>query len=219
MALRALANNPIEKIVIKGDLTLHERNLLQEKFGRDFEASIMDFELFDKINTIRKQFNWVYSIEVARDWPSSLVLRVKKILPVAKWNDGQYLSSQAQVIDSELDYDELPVFKVANSSPIKSMRVYRDLAGKLQNTDWNIVEITENTHDEWSVIMSNGLLVRLGRDDLNRSLRRSIMAYVALSPEYGSNIEYIDARHAGGVAVKTFSGSNKVNHVRFAVNN
>ena len=218
VGLRALANNPIEKIIIKGDLTLHERNLLREKFRRNFEAGIMDFGLFEKINGIRKSFNWVYSIEVARDWPSSLVLSVKKILPVAKWNNGQYLSSQAQIIDSVLDYDELPVLKVANSSPIKSMRVYRDLAGKLDHNNWDIIELTENSHGEWSVTMSNGLVVRLARDELNRSLRRSIMAYVGLAPKYRSSIEYIDARYLGGVALKTFPDNKKVNHVAFTTN-
>ena len=218
LGLRALANNPIEKIIIKGDLTLLERNLLQEKFRRDFEAGIMDFGLFEKINAIRKRFNWVYSIEIARDWPSSLVLSVRKILPVAKWNDGRYLSSQAQIIDSVLDYDELPIFKVANSSPIKSMRVYRDLAGKLAHNNWDIRELNENTHGEWSITMSNGLVVRLGRDGLNRSLRRSIMAYAGLAPKYRSSIEYIDARYLGGVALKTFADNKKVNHVAFTTN-
>ena len=218
VGLRFIGNYPIEKVFIKGNLSLPERSLLQEKIRRDFEASILDVDLFDKINTIGKHFNWVYSIEVSRDWPNSLVLKVEKILPVAKWNSGKYLSSQAKVIDSVLDYDELPAFRVISSSPIKSMQVYRDLAGKLHHNDLDIVELTEDARGEWSVIMSNGLVVRLGSDGLSRSFRRSILAYSGLAPKVRANIEYIDARYSGGVALKVLSSSEMPNYIGFVAN-
>ncbi len=214
-ALRYMANYPIEKVLIVGDLSLHERYLLQEKFETDFRARILDVELFDKINLIGKHFNWIYSIEVNRDWPNSLVLEVRKILPVAKWNSKKYISSQAQIIDSALDYEELPRFNVANSSPIKSMEVYRDLAGKLPHSNWSIVELTEDAHSEWSIEVSNGLVVRLGKDGLSKSLQRSILAYGGLSPKFRSSIEYIDARYSGGVALKMLSDSKISNYVGF----
>mgnify|MGYP001273183479 CR=1 FL=1 len=88
----------------------------------------------------------------------------------------------------------------------------------IENNNWDIRELNENNHGEWSIRMSNGLVVRLGRDELNRSLRRSIMAYAGLAPNYRSSIEYIDARYLGGVALKTFSDNKKVNHVAFTTN-
>jgi cell division protein FtsQ len=218
VGLRFIGNYPIESVFIEGELSLPERSLLQEKIRKDFKAGIFDVDLFDKINNIGKHFNWVYSIEVRRDWPNSLVLKVEKILPVAKWNNGKYLSSQAKVIDSVLDYDDLPGFNVTSSSPIKSMQVYRDLAGKLQHNNLNIVELTEDAYGEWSVIMSNGLVVRLGSDGLSRSLRRSILAYSGLAPKVRSNVEYIDARYSGGVVLKVLSDSEMPNYFGFVVN-
>ena len=213
LGIQLVANNPVEKLIVKGDLSRHERILLYESLQSRLEARIFDVDIFDQVEGATSQFTWIHSINVRRDWPNTLILKVVKIRPVAKWNIGKYLSSQARVIDSVIKHDHLPQFQVAVSSPMRTLEVYRVLASRLKDKRWQISELSESDGGEWSVLISNGLTVRLGRDDLSEGLSRAILAYKGVNPDFRSSIEYIDARYSRAVVLKPLLEVESVNYV------
>ena len=213
LGIQLVANNPIEKLVVEGDLSRHERILLYESLQSRLEARIFDVDIFDQVEGATSQFTWIHSIDVRRDWPNTLILKVVKIRPVAKWNIGKYLSSQARVIDSVVRHDHLPQFQVAVSSPMRTLEVYRVLASRLKDKEWQISELSESDGGEWSVLISNGLTVRLGRDDLSEGLSRAILAYKGVNPDFRSSIEYIDARYLRAVVLKPLLEVESLNYV------
>ena len=213
LGIQLVANNPVEKLVVKGDLSRHERILLYESLQSRLEARIFDVDIFDQLEGATSQFTWIHSINVTRDWPNTLILKVVKIRPVAKWNIGKYLSSQARVIDSVIKHDHLPQFQVAISSPMRTLEVYRVLASRLKDKRWQISALSESDGGEWSVLISNGLTVRLGRGDLSEGLSRAILAYKGVNPDFRSSIEYIDARYARAVVLKPLLAVEDVNYV------
>ena len=197
-----LSNKPVENIIIQGDLSLDESILLKGRFESEFQGRILDVDLFNLVSEIKNEFQWIHSIGVDRDWPATLVLGVEKIAPIAKWNQDHYISSQGQIIKLENDRTGLPEFKVALSSPMKSMEVFRDLTGKLRPMKLGILEISENALGEWSVKLSNGLNVALGQDDLDSKLTKSLSVYTSLDRSAQAQFGFIDARYIGGVALR-----------------
>ena len=197
-----LSNKPVENIIIQGDLSLDESILLKSRFESEFRSRILDVDLFNLVNKIKNELQWIHSIGVDRDWPATLVLNVEKIAPIAKWSQGHYISSQGQIIKLENDRTGLPEFKVALSSPTKSMEVFRDLTGKLRSLKLGILEISENSLGEWSIKLSNGLNVALGRDHLDTRLTKSLSVYNSLDRAVQAQLRFIDARYIGGVALR-----------------
>ena len=197
-----LSNKPVENIIIQGNLSLDESILLRGRLEAEFQGRILDVDLFNLINKVKDDFQWIHSIGVDRDWPATLVLKVEKIAPIAKWSQGLYISSQGQIIELESDRKSLPEFKVALSSPTKSMEVFRDLTGKLRSINLGILEISENPLGEWSIELSNGLNVELGHDHLDTRLIKSLSVYNSLDRAAQAQLGCIDARYIGGVALK-----------------
>ena len=197
-----LSNKPVENIIIQGDLSLDESILLKGRIESEFRGGILDLDLFNLVNKIKNEFQWIHSIGVDRDWPATLVLSVEKIAPIAKWSQGHYINSQGQIIKLENNRTGLPEFKVALSSPMKSMEVFRDLTGKLRLLKLGILEISENSLGEWSVNLSNGLNVALGHDHLDTRLTKSLSVYNSLDRAVQAQLAFIDARHIGGVALR-----------------
>ena len=85
---------------------------------------------------------------------------------------------------------------------MKSMEVYRDLTGKLKPWNLGIAEISENTLGEWSVKLSNGLSIELGRNHLDRRLNSSLTVYNSVGGGIEARSLFIDARYMGGVAFR-----------------
>ena len=197
-----LSNKPVENIIIQGNLSLDESILLRGRLESEFQGRILDVDLFNLINKVKDDFQWIHSIGVDRDWPATLVLKVEKIAPIAKWSQGLYISSQGQIIELETDRKSLPEFKVALSSPTKSMEVFRDLTGKLRSINLGILEISENPLGEWSIELSNGLNVELGHDHLDTRLSKSLSVYNSLDRAVQAQLGFIDARYIGGVALR-----------------
>ena len=197
-----LSNKPVENIIIQGNLSLDESILLRGRLEAEFQGRILDVDLFNLINKVKDDFQWIHSIGVDRDWPSTLVLKVEKIAPIAKWSQGLYISSQGQIIELESDRKSLPEFKVALSSPTKSMEVFRDLTGKLRSINLGILEISENPLGEWSIELSNGLNVELGHDHLDTRLIKSLSVYNSLDRAAQAQFGFIDTRYIGGVALR-----------------
>ena len=162
----------------------------------------MDFNLFKIVNSVKEELQWIHSISIDRDWPTTLVLNVKKIAPIAKWSHGHYISWQGLVIQLESDRIGLPEFKVVLSSPTKSMEVFRDLTGKLKPHKLSILEISESALGEWAVKLSNGLNIQLGHDNLDKRLNKSLSVYNNLDLVRQAHLEFIDARYIGGVALR-----------------
>ena len=206
------SNKPVQRIIVQGNLSLTESILLNDRLKTGSQARILDFELFKLVNKIKDEFQWIHSIGIDRDWPSTLILNIEKIVPIAKWNDGQYISSQGQVIKLENDRKDLPRFKVVLSSPLKSMEIYRDLTSRLKPWNLSISEISENSLGEWSLKLSNGLSIELGRNHLEKRLNSSMVVYNSFDGVFEARSSFIDARYMGGVAFRRSdlgdSGSN-----------
>ena len=206
------SNKPVQRIIVQGNLSLTESILLNDRLKKGSQARILDFELFKLVNKIKDEFQWIHSIGIDRDWPSTLILNIEKIVPIAKWNDGQYISSQGQVIKLENDRKDLPRFKVVLSSPLKSMEIYRDLTSRLKPWNLSISEISENSLGEWSLKLSNGLSIELGRNHLDKRLNSSMVVYNSFDGVFEARSSFIDARYMGGVAFRRSdlgdSGSN-----------
>ena len=197
-----LSNRPVETIVIQGNLSLDESMLLKNRFESEFQGRILDFDLFEIVNSVKNELQWIHSISIDRDWPTTLVLNVEKIAPIAKWSHGHYISWQGQVIRLESDRIGLPEFKVVLSSPTKSMEVFRDLTGKLKSYKLSILEISESSLGEWALKLSNGLNIQLGHENLDKRLIKSLTVYNNLDLASQARLGSIDARYIGGVALR-----------------
>ena len=198
-AAAAFLDAPIEVVRIEGNLTDAERNEVRSVVM----ASLLETTNPENVLKWLTELGWCRDVRVRRVWPHAIHVSVTRQTLAARWGDNSYLTSSGEVVQSPATPQRrLPRLSASISDGAATMQVYQMLDGRLNEQGLRLVELTENTLGEWSVRISNGLVVLLGREDLKRRLDRFLVVYEKALAQQLSRVERVDARYEAGVAVR-----------------
>ena len=154
---------------------------------------------------------WVADAEVRRVWPDKLQVQIRQEMPAARWlgGDGQMLNTQGQVF-------RVPAAQVPSGLPNlegpanSGMQLLQQLAifnRTLAPLGLKVADLQEDQRGAWRCILSNGVRLLLGRDDVLPALQR----WVAIAPqikEYLVPGATMDLRYTNGLAVAMPTAAN-----------
>lgn len=166
------------------------------------------------LDTVRSAFEsvpWVRSARVRREWPDKLIVTIEEHRPLGTWGeDGALLSVKGDLFTANLaeaeEYGELLEF----DGPVGSEK---EVAASFQNlSQWfaparlvpNAVRLSGRY--AWTVRMSNGMTVELGREQSTATLKQRVERLVNIYPQLLSRlqngIDSIDMRYPNGLALR-----------------
>lgn len=111
-------------------------------------------------------------------------------------------------IDLELNALQPSDITAALASDDQVLRVYEMLSPWLADAGLALAALEETAIGEWSLTLGNGVPILLGDDDLGGRLSRALVVYRNELDGRMDDVERIDARYAGGVAVRWRGGSS-----------
>ncbi len=158
---------------------------------------------------------WVAAVEVRRQWPDRLVLRLTEHTPLAYWNDEQLISRSGALIPpaglSRLQ--GLPALYGPPGSEERVMAMWAALQGEVQRAGWTIAVLHLEARGSWRLTLSNGIRIELGRRDILRRTRRLIAALPAVLAAYPQGVAAFDLRYSNGFAVQGAAAQLAAGHV------
>src|ERR1700722_8571501 len=167
-------------------------------FTVDLDAARQAFE----------QMPWVRHASVRRVWPNALAVTLEEYKPLGTWGSDQLVSVDGDLFTAnqgELE-EELPAFDGPEGTAKEVVARYRDFKTWFAPLDATPEEVTLSPRYAWTVKLSNGMQVELGRernqDTLFDRTRRFVAAWSAVTGRWGNDIEYADLRYPNGFAVK-----------------
>lgn len=167
-------------------------------FTVDLDAARQAFE----------QLPWVRHASVRRVWPNALAVTLEEYKPLGTWGSDQLVSVDGELFTAnqgELDED-LPAFDGPDGSAKDVVARYRDFAKWFAPLGLTPDEVTLSPRYAWTVKLSNGTEVELGRernaDTLAERTHRLIVAWTAVTQRWGKDIEYADLRYPNGFAIR-----------------
>lgn len=167
-------------------------------FTVDLDAARQAFE----------QMPWVRHASVRRVWPNALAVNLEEYKPIATWGSDQLVSTDGELFtanQAELD-EELPAFDGPEGSAKEVVARYRDFVKWFAPLGLTPDEVTLSPRYAWTVKLSNGTQVELGRernaDTLGERSRRLIAAWAAVTQRWGEDVEYADLRYPNGFAIR-----------------
>jgi cell division protein FtsQ len=191
----------IQKIEIKGDLKYATEDELRSDYSSLLGQSLLSVSLSDALATVLSS-EWVASAEIRKVWPNTLQVLVHEHTPLAYWGDGQLISTSAVVITPP-NVPDLPLTKLYG--PEDSSDVVLEQFGLvsqvLASTSLRVSTLTLEPRGAWSIIFTNGIAVKLGRDEILERLQRFIAVYKSDLSGRIDQITSVDARYPHGVAV------------------
>jgi cell division protein FtsQ len=153
---------------------------------------------------------WVRRAGVRRVWPDRLEVTLEEYRPVATWGNDQLVSADGELFTAnqgELDdQDDLPALYGPDGTAQDVLDKYRQFAQWFAPLGAKPVEVTLSPRYAWSVKLSNGMEIELGRerngDTLRKRSDRLALAWPDVTRRWGDHIEYVDLRYPNGFAIR-----------------
>jgi len=90
----------IKEIKVLGRFDQIDGALVKQKVEAALEGNYFSVSLYRLENEIR-QIPWVFSASLRRQWPSTIVVEVVEVQPVAKWGENKWLNFTGDLVDRQ----------------------------------------------------------------------------------------------------------------------
>ncbi|WP_191603130.1 cell division protein FtsQ/DivIB [Marinomonas algicola] len=191
----------IERVIVEGDLTYTSKPELHDSYRSLIGQNLTSLSLPD-VMSLAISPAWVRSASVRKVWPNAILVRVEEHAPLAIWGERQLIATGGKII-SPLVVPNVPLPRLFGPDGTqKSVLEQFELVSQvLSSTDLRPMKLALEARGAWSVTLSNGLFVRLGREDVLERLQRFIAVYKSDLSGRIDQIVGVDARYPHGVSV------------------
>ncbi|MGV6809326.1 MAG: cell division protein FtsQ/DivIB, partial [bacterium] len=176
-----LANNdnlPIRQVSIEGDLQHLRKSTLQPVIDEYTKTNLAQLDVVGLEQALENQ-PWVLDASITKRWPSTLVIKLREHKPVAYWGENQLLSRYGQVFSAQLNFErkDFPMLYSPSGDGLAMGKQYLAILQQLQSIPDKVIALTENERGSWDIRFQSGLLLKVGKKDKNKRLKRFVVAY------------------------------------------
>ena len=145
---------------------------------------------------------WVASASVRREWPGTLRITLTEEVPVATWRDSGLVNADGVVFaDGAAAFAGLPALSGPTDAAAEVLATYSEMQRALAASGLELKRVEQSERRAWTVWLTDGTQVRLGRRDaLPRLARYASVAAPVVAPQ-AAHIAYVDMRYANGFAL------------------
>lgn len=146
---------------------------------------------------------WVDRAQVERSWPNGLRVFITEQVPAAKWGVDGLLNTRGELFlrDARHMPPELPQLDGPEGSEAEVAKLYLDTYPRLLAVGMRLARVELDPRGAWELALSNGVVVRLGRQDVAERLERFITVASPLVATRAAEITYVDLRYSNGFSV------------------
>lgn len=142
---------------------------------------------------------WVRKVSVRRKFPWSLEVEVEEQVALAHWNGKELVNTHGEVFAGKVDQD-LPVFTGQPDSSQQVTQMYGELNAALQPMKQQIAQISLSPRYAWQVKLDNGMVLELGREEMQQRLKRFVTVYPYSLAALARPASHVDLRYRNGFA-------------------
>lgn len=154
----------------------------------------------ERLRMSLEKLHWVRTVSIRREFPSRLDVQLDEHQALARWNDSTLVDRQGEVFVADSG-QALPRFVGPDGTAAEMTQYYtqfdRELAGLNLQTD----RIVLTPRHAWQLHLSNGMVLELGREDMQQRLARFVAVYPYSLEAIQHQVKYVDLRYRNGFAV------------------
>ena len=158
---------------------------------------------------------WVRQAVIRRQWPNQLVIGIDEYVAVARWNDSYLLSATGDVFlpSQTAAFSHLPLLRVKlidveqQQSPTRetiqqAVTWFNQFQKPLTDYGLSVVEQTQSLEGDFSLVLSNGLILVLGADQVVDRFDRFLTLLDGRLMSELDDIKVVDLRYVNGLSVR-----------------
>ena len=146
---------------------------------------------------------WVSEVRIQKQWPDTIRVDVEEYVPVAHWNRGQLISSEGEpfAVPEADSIQGLPWLEGPDGRLDEVLQAWVGFDRLLVPLGLELRRLALDQRGAWSLQLSNGTAVRLGRDDTVERLERLLASWDTLMRGRELPPADVDLRYTNGFAV------------------
>ena len=198
----ALLDRPISSITIEAPFQRVTALQIEEAISDELTAGFFSADL-ERIRLKIVELPWIDAATVARRWPGTLAIAVTEQVPAATWGVRGLLNTRGELFVNDARHvpAELPRLSGPDDQSSVVAKRYLDMRDKLIPSGLDLREVTLDPRGAWSMVLSNGIEIRLGRRDVEAraGLFVDVVADIVSSRE--AEIDFVDMRYSNGFTI------------------
>src|SRR3990167_3468080 len=148
------------------------------------------------------ELSWIQTVTVKRVWPDSVTITLTEKKPIAVCN-GMLMTETGTLFHADQG-DDLPASLPKLMGPVSQqkdvLQIYEKLSKLLEMYGLSAESLQLRENQAWELVLTNGMVLRLGKRDLALRLRRFCRAYPAVFATKSEQLSSVDLRYARGMA-------------------
>lgn len=144
-----------------------------------------------------EQLPWVRKVSVRRKFPWSLQVEVEEHVALASWNGNALVNTHGEVFNVRTE-QTLPAFIGQPGSAAQMTQMYGELNAALEPMRQKIAQISMSPRFAWQVELENGMVLELGREQMQERLTRFVEVYSYSLATMEKVVRRVDLRYRNG---------------------
>lgn len=198
---------PILHVTVDGEFSHIDKDALVEAVTPYAKGGFMSVNVA-RIREAGEALPWVKVVQVKRIWPDSLHLVVEEQEAVALWGDDALVNNQGYLFFPPRTTfpDGLVQLRGPKGSSYVVAKRFAEVSQLISSLGVTVQQIEMNERRAWTIKLSNGVNVMLGRIDSDQRMQRFVNAFSTVLEPYRNQITAVDLRYTNGLSVAWAAG-------------
>lgn len=145
---------------------------------------------------------WVKSVEVRKRWPDRLEVGIVEYRPLARWGAQRMLSENGELFPAPKGLGaRLPLFLGPDARAAEMISFHSQARPLFLGSGLQVAEVRLSARGSWSLRLSDGTDVEVGRSDSQHRLQRFSRLLPRLVAQEPRRLERADLRYTNGFAL------------------
>ena len=156
-----------------------------------------------ELRDLVEALDWVKQVQVARQWPDTLAIRVTEHRVAGRWGDHSLISLEGEIFAGESRYifPELPRLEGPPETEQRVVDRYLEIQELLGSANLNLTALSVDERGSWRMQLQGGQTVRIGRGDVEQRLDRFFLMAAPLLRNEFDRVSHVDMRYTNGFSV------------------
>lgn len=193
---------PIEHVVVKGSYPHVQNQQLQQMITPYARQGLFGLSA-SRLQKNLEQIPWIAEANIRRQFPATIVVTLTEEQPVYIWNNKSLMTHDGKLFTPERD--SFPKHLPSLSGPEQEYQLLfstmQSINQLLQPLQLTLTNLKLSERGSWTMVMSNGIEVMIGKHDLWARLQQFVKVYPQALAAKQKKIVSIDLRYPNGFAV------------------
>lgn len=195
-------DRPIGKVEVGGKFQRVAAVQIEAAVAPFRGAGFLSVDL-DALREALEMIPWVDRVRAERRWPNGVSVLITEHVPAARWGADGLMNTRGELFlrGAQRIPPELPQLNGPTGTEEQVAALYLQTYPRLLEVGMRLSRVDLDPRGAWELTLSNGIQVRLGRQDVHARLERFIRDASSVIAARGAEVGYVDLRYSNGFAI------------------